>query len=118
MKDQAFAGFKAIGHQGWTAMPKFGWGLPAGAAAGSASPYDLWWIVMSTIVMGVGIGVLAQPQLVVRFLTVKSGRELNRALVYRRVVHSADDGRGLHRRRRQQCLFFQVGKDRRADHQR
>ncbi len=61
----------AIGHQGWTAMPAFGWGSPK---------YNLWWIVIGTIVMGVGIGVLAQPQLVVRFLTVKSKRELNRAL--------------------------------------
>ena len=70
MKDQVFVGFKAMGHQGWTATPKFGWG---------SSQYDLWWLVFGTIVMGVGIGVLAQPQLVVRFLTVKSGRELNRA---------------------------------------
>jgi SSS family solute:Na+ symporter len=30
--------------------------------------------------MGVGIGVLAQPQLAVRFMTVKSNRELNRAV--------------------------------------
>ena len=37
--------------------------------------------LVSTIVLGVGIGVLAQPQLIVRFMTVKSGRELNRALV-------------------------------------
>ena len=73
MKDQAFVGFKKIGHQGWTSMPQFGWGKP---------DYNLWWIVVSTLVMGVGIGVLAQPQLVLRFLTVKSGRELNRALVY------------------------------------
>lgn len=80
MKDQAFAGFKAIGHQGWTSMPQFGWGKPADLPAGKPSPYNLWWIVVSTIVMGVGIGVLAQPQLIVRFLTVKSGRELNRAL--------------------------------------
>ncbi|MHB1406615.1 MAG: sodium:solute symporter family protein [Desulfitobacteriaceae bacterium] len=41
-----------------------------------------WWFVMSTLVMGVGIGVLSQPQLIVRYLTVKSGRDLNRALVY------------------------------------
>jgi len=61
----------AIGHQGWTAMPKFGFGAPQ---------YNLWWIVVSTIVMGVGIGVLAQPQLAVRFMTVKSKRELNRAV--------------------------------------
>lgn len=55
------------GFQGWTSMPVFN------------SP--LWWTVVSSIVMGVGIGVLAQPQLVVRFMTVKSNRELNRAVV-------------------------------------
>jgi SSS family solute:Na+ symporter len=64
------ANLQAIGHQGWTAMPKFGWGSPE---------YNLWWIVIGTITMGVGIGVLAQPQLVVRFMTVRSRRELNRA---------------------------------------
>lgn len=63
---------KGIGHQGWTAMPQFGWG---------DIKYNLWWIVISTITLGVGIGVLAQPQLVVRFMTVKSRRELNRAVV-------------------------------------
>jgi SSS family solute:Na+ symporter len=78
MGNQAFAGHQAIGHQGWTSMPKFGWGAPE---AGKPSPYDLWWIVVTTIVMGVGIGVLAQPQLNVRFMTVKSKRELNRAVV-------------------------------------
>ncbi len=55
------------GFQGWTAMPKTG------------SP--MWWSLVSTIVMGVGIGVLTQPQLVVRYMTVKSNRELNRAVV-------------------------------------
>jgi SSS family solute:Na+ symporter len=55
------------GHLGWTAGMKFG------------SP--LWWIVYSTIIYGVGIGVLAQPQLTVRFLTVKSDREFNRAML-------------------------------------
>ena len=57
----------ALGHMGWTSMPKFG------------SPF--WWILVSTIVMGVGIGVLAQPQLAVRFMTVKSNKELNRAVL-------------------------------------
>lgn len=70
MRPAVFAGHTAIGHQGWTAMPQFGWG---------DARYNLWWIVVSTIVLGVGIGVLAQPQLVVRFMTVKSDRELNRA---------------------------------------
>jgi SSS family solute:Na+ symporter len=63
---------KAIGHQGWTSMPRFGWG---------DTSYDLWWIVVSTITLGVGIGVLALPQLVVRFMTVNSKRELNRAVL-------------------------------------
>jgi len=57
----------ASGHMGWTSMPK----------AGSA----LWWNLISTIVMGVGIGVLTQPQLAVRFMTVKSNKEINRAVV-------------------------------------
>jgi SSS family solute:Na+ symporter len=55
------------GHRGWTAMPALG------------SP--IWWQLVSTIVLGVGVGVLAQPQLTLRFMTVKSGKELNRALV-------------------------------------
>ncbi len=61
------AGLVKGGFTGWTSMPSAG------------SP--IWWSLVSTIVMGVGIGVLAQPQLVVRFMTVKSNRELNRAVV-------------------------------------
>ncbi len=72
MSDQVFVGFKAMGHNGWTEMPQFGWG---------EANNDLWWIVISTIVLGVGIGVLAQPQLSVRFMTVKSKKELNRAVL-------------------------------------
>jgi SSS family solute:Na+ symporter len=60
------------GHHGWTAMPKFGWG--------DSKEYGLWWTIVSTIILGVGIGVLAQPQLIVRFMTVRSKRELNRAV--------------------------------------
>ncbi len=60
-----------IGHRGWTAMPAFGWG---------ATGYDLWWTLVTAIILGVGIGVLAQPQLVVRFMTVRSRRELDRAV--------------------------------------
>ncbi|MFZ4536588.1 sodium:solute symporter family protein [Propionivibrio sp.] len=55
------------GHRGWTSMP--------------AAFSPLWWTLISTIVLGVGIGVLAQPQLVVRFMTVKSDRDLNRGVV-------------------------------------
>jgi len=55
------------GFRGWTSMPEFN--------------TPVWWTLVSSIVMGVGIGVLAQPQLAVRFMTVKSNRELNRAIV-------------------------------------
>lgn len=55
------------GHQGWAKMPK------------SGSP--IWWLIVSTIILGVGIGVLAQPQLSVRFMTVRSDRELNRSIL-------------------------------------
>jgi SSS family solute:Na+ symporter len=60
------------GHQGWTA------GLRVGS--------PLWWIVSSSIMYGVGIGVLAQPQLVVRLLTVSSDRVLHRWVVVGGVV--------------------------------
>lgn len=41
---------------------------------------EQWWVLVSTIVLGVGIGVLAQPQLIVRYMTVKGAKELNRAV--------------------------------------
>ncbi|KUO51952.1 MAG: sodium:solute symporter [Desulfitibacter sp. BRH_c19] len=56
----------AQGHQGWTQMPKF--------------ISEQWWVLVSTLVLGVGIGVLAQPQLIVRYMTVKGPKELNRAV--------------------------------------
>jgi SSS family solute:Na+ symporter len=71
MADLVPAPLTQMGHQGWTAMPAFGWGAPT---------YDLWWTVITALVLGVGIGVLAQPQLVVRFMTVRSRRELDRAV--------------------------------------
>jgi SSS family solute:Na+ symporter len=61
------AGMAKGGHTGWTSMPKF------------ASP--MWMSLVTTLVMGVGLGVLAQPQLSVRFMTVKSNKELNRAVM-------------------------------------
>ena len=55
------------GFRGWTVMPEFNtvW----------------WWTLVSSLMLGVGIGALAQPQLAVRFMTVKSTRELNRAVL-------------------------------------
>jgi SSS family solute:Na+ symporter len=72
LADMVPSKLQAIGHRGWTAMPEFGFG---------EVKYNLWWIMVSTIILGVGIGVLAQPQLAVRFMTVKSRRELNRAVM-------------------------------------
>ncbi|BDZ71899.1 sodium:solute symporter family protein [Methanobacterium petrolearium] len=57
----------ATGFTGWTSMP----------ALGSA----FWWTLVSSLILGVGIGVLSQPQLVVRFMTVKTNRELNRGVL-------------------------------------
>ncbi len=54
------------GMMGWTQGAKF------------ASP--LWLTIYTTIIYGVGIGVLAQPQLAVRYMTVKSDKQLNRAI--------------------------------------
>jgi SSS family solute:Na+ symporter len=54
------------GLHSWTAMPAFG--------------TDIWLTLVTTIVMGVGIGVLAQPQLSVRFLSAKDERSINRAV--------------------------------------
>jgi SSS family solute:Na+ symporter len=65
----------AGGHLGWTAMPVFG------------SP--LWWTLVSTIVLGVGIGVLGTGP----------GRG------HRRRVHSHDDGRCICSRGALECLF-------------
>ncbi|MCR4441496.1 MAG: sodium:solute symporter family protein [Peptococcaceae bacterium] len=67
LSSQVPASLAQKGHLGWTSMPALG--------------SEYWWVVVSTLVMGVGIGVLAQPQLIVRYLTVKAPRELNRAVV-------------------------------------
>lgn len=56
-----------MGFVNWTSLPKMG----------SA----LWWIIFSSLTFGVGIGVLVQPQLVVRFMMVKSSKELHRSLI-------------------------------------
>ncbi|MBO8181639.1 MAG: sodium:solute symporter family protein [Archaeoglobus sp.] len=57
---------KIPGHLGWMAFPSLG--------------SVAWWVLVSTIILGVGIGVLAQPQLAVRLMTVKSDRDLDKAV--------------------------------------
>ena len=55
------------GFQGWTRFPVTG--------------TKLFYVMLTSIICGVGSGALAQPQLAVRFMTVKSDRELHRAVV-------------------------------------
>ncbi|MHC1624429.1 MAG: sodium:solute symporter family protein, partial [Methermicoccaceae archaeon] len=57
---------QAGGHTGWTSFPTFD------------SP--IWWTLVSSLILGVGIGVLAQPQLAVRFIAAKSKATLFRAM--------------------------------------
>jgi SSS family solute:Na+ symporter len=66
LTSQVPGGLAAIGHQGWTFFPEFG--------------SSLWFTFFTTIILGVGVGVLAQPQLVVRFMTADSDKVLNRAI--------------------------------------
>jgi len=61
------ASLAKLGHAGWTAMPRWN--------------SQWWWTLVSSLMLGVGIGALAQPQLAVRFMTVKSGKQLNRAVL-------------------------------------
>ncbi|MDR0900561.1 MAG: sodium:solute symporter family protein [Methanobrevibacter sp.] len=61
------ASAQALGGTGWTTFPALG--------------SEFWWYLVTTIIVGVGIGVLAQPQLAVRFMTVKSNKEINRAVL-------------------------------------
>ncbi len=56
----------AIGHQGWAKMPVFG--------------SEQWFSLVTSLILGVGIGCLAQPQLIVRFLTVRSSKQLNQGI--------------------------------------
>lgn len=50
------------GHRGWTSMPEAG------------SP--IWWSVMSTLVLGITIGTLAQPHLQVKFMAIKDRKNI------------------------------------------
>ena len=55
------------GHQGWTAMPIFG--------------SSQWYTLVTSLILGVGIGCLAQPQLAVRFMMVDSDKQISRGVM-------------------------------------
>lgn len=67
------ANLKKAGMLGWTQGAEFG------------SP--VWMVLYTTLIPLVGIGFLAQPQLVIRFMSVKSDRQLNRSLIYSGVAY-------------------------------
>lgn len=66
MSDPDFSGLIDNGMNGWTAMPTFG--------------TPIWMTVVTTLLMGVGIGSIAQPQLAVRFMSAKDDKTLNRSM--------------------------------------
>jgi SSS family solute:Na+ symporter len=57
----------ADGFEGWTHMSEFG--------------SREWMTVVTTFIMGVGIGALTQPQLVVRYMSAKSDKDLDKSLL-------------------------------------
>ncbi|AMK13850.1 transporter solute:sodium symporter family [methanogenic archaeon mixed culture ISO4-G1] len=57
----------ADGFNGWTSVSEFG--------------SREWMTVVTTFIMGVGIGALTQPQLVVRYMSAKSDRDLDKSLL-------------------------------------
>ena len=42
---------------------------------------EAWWTVVSTFLLGVGIGAMTQPQLVVRFMSAKDDKMIKRSLI-------------------------------------
>ena len=66
MTDTDFAGLVNNGFRGWSSPPEFG--------------SNIWLMVVTTLLLGVGIGSLAQPQLVVRFMSAKDDRSLDRSM--------------------------------------
>ncbi len=67
LSPQVPAFLQSGGLHSWTAMPDLG--------------SSIWYTLVTTIILGVGIGVLAQPQLSVRFMTAKDTKSLNRAVM-------------------------------------
>ena len=66
LSSQVPSKFASQGMTGWTSMPTLF--------------SENWITLITTIVLPVGIGVLAQPQLAVRFMTAKDSKALNHAI--------------------------------------
>ena len=77
------AGFEKLGGLFSTGSP-----LPAGPPPGFDGWVNYptfnspaWWVLTSTFLLGVGIGAMTQPQLIVRFMSAKDDKMLNRSLI-------------------------------------
>ena len=66
VSEGSFADLIGNGMNGWTEAPTFG--------------TPIWMTVVTTLLMGVGIGSLAQPQLAVRFMSAKDDKTLTRSM--------------------------------------
>jgi SSS family solute:Na+ symporter len=55
------------GFNGWTSFSSFG--------------TDEWMLLVTTFILGVGIGALTQPQLVVRYMSAKDDKTLNKSMI-------------------------------------
>jgi len=69
-----------LGHRGFTAFPKMSIGNKPADKTGLHNTEGIFWMVLFGLIFGVGIGVLAQPQLVVRCMASKSKKDINRAV--------------------------------------
>lgn len=63
----ALVPLEGAGMRGWTAVSAFG--------------SEVWLTVVTTFMLGVGIGAISQPQLAVRFMSAKDDKSLNRSLI-------------------------------------
>ncbi|NTU61710.1 MAG: hypothetical protein HGA95_05265 [Caldiserica bacterium] len=56
---------------------------------------NFWWLLVTSILGGVAFGVLAQPQLSVRFMTLKSNLDIKRAIGFSAVFILVANGAGI-----------------------
>lgn len=74
------APLSVFGHQGFTTFPVMSLGNIPASASGLNDTQGIFWAVLMGLIFGVGVGVLAQPQLAVRCMTAKSKRDLTKAV--------------------------------------
>ena len=56
---------------------------------------NFWWLLVTSILGGVAFGVLAQPQLSVRFMTLKSNLDIKRAVGFSAIFILVANGAGI-----------------------